>query len=222
MDKKKLSKEEFKQIYPDLYGTVSRYYPIGIARDDVSYKQYRGIKKLNKLIDHYIINNDNCYFLWDKKIIEKLKLKLNKKVLGATYGPVPSQAGLIELDTNSDLRYILYFYVSLLDNYFSIEVFEFEKKKRLYDDSYYWSPKSVIVSPVGKYKSIFVDVEKFLREEFAGYKFLPASFDYVIIENLWVTYNDIENNSVSNCLFSKMQKDSSTETLGDIHYGDLR
>lgn len=222
MDKKHLSGEEFKQIYPDLYDVVSQYYPIGITRNDVSYEQYGGIKKLYKLLDYYIINSNNYSSLWEGKIIEKLELKLNKKVLGATYGPVPSHSGLIELDINNDLRYILYFYVSLLDKYFSIEVFEFEKKKIFDDEKYYWITKSVTVSPEGKYKNIFVDVENFLYEEFVGYKFLPAYFDCVNIENLWVTYNDFENNSISNCLFSKIQKEPNTRILGDINYGDIK
>lgn len=222
MDKIKLSKEEFKKIFPDLYGTVSQYYPIGISRNDASYEQYGGIKKLYKLFDHYIINNNNYLSLWEKKIIKKLELKLNKKILGATYGAVPGQSGLIELVINDDFHCILYFYVSLLDKYFSIEIFEFERKKTLNDEKYYWTMKSVIVSPEGKYKNIFMDVENFLRKEFEGYKFLPAYFDYVIIENLWVTYKEPKNNSISDCLFSKKQKDSNTTILGDVHYGDIK
>jgi hypothetical protein len=223
-----ISESEMQLLHPEIFEDVIKFYPLSAESKNENFYNYQGIKDITSVINKNIVDETN-YSLWESKVSDELDTLLGKKVIGATYGNVPSVSGYINLNKSENLQIEtnLYFYISLLSKYYSVEIIEFDLEKYTREIPNYGILKvpginHVVVSPLGIYEKIFKNIELYLRREYSGYRFLPAIYDFIHLKNLYVIQNDITDNAISNAFFSKVAREVETPVFGDINYGDLK
>jgi hypothetical protein len=218
-----ITNNELKKTYPKLGKIINYYYPIGIKNEDPSYNEYIGILSLKGKIENNILNNEVFISKWDKDFFGELEKRINCKVVGATLGLVPNVGGFIELYQSEDLRYYhqLHFYVSLINNYFSIQFAKTDKYMVYSNGNIGWGIEELVVSPVdGYYKKLFLEIENYIRESFPNAKYLPYSIDRLKLNGLQVTYSILENCEIGRAFFHKFLPDLNEpkKIIGDINY----
>ncbi|MCO6175168.1 hypothetical protein NHF50_08915 [Flavobacterium sp. NRK F10] len=216
---------EIIDLYPKLFESLRKYYPFEITKDKKDYYNFNGLKLLNSIIETNIISEQQFHDKWVKGFLDKIHNSTNYKIIGATYGIVPNIGGRIILEENQDHTLELHFFVSLIENYYSIQIVKICEIQ--YYNSYLKIIKSgkglkeIYVSPPdNKYGELFNKIDNFICSELNGAKFLPFRFDLVRIENFQVFYKDtIDYSTISDCFFHKgFLYDKDCSIFGDIDY----
>lgn len=213
--------KELKKLYPNLANTLDFYYPIGIKQEDPIYNKYVGTQVLNSIIEENIVNNEIFVSRWEKDFLGELEKRINHKIIGATLGLVPNIGGLIELYESDDLRNLhqIHFYVSLLKNYYSIQIIKSYKYMKQENGDIGWGAEELIVSPVeGFYKELFLEIENYIKEKLPDSKFLPYSIDKLKLEGLQVNYSFLEDCEIGRGFFHKFFAYESIKISGDPDY----
>lgn len=216
---------DIKTKYPKLFETIKEYHPLEIKKNEEDYISFRGLKLLNNIIESNIISPKGFQDKWEKGFLDKLSDVINYNVIGATYGIVPNVGARIILEKNKDSSLELIFFVSLIKNYYSIQIV------KVCEIEYYndclkilkrgKGIKEIYVSPPNnQYGNLFNKIDDFISNQLKGAKFLPFRFDLIRIENFQVFYKDsVDYNTVSDAFFHKgFFFDSNCLIFGDIDY----
>lgn len=149
-------------------------------------------------------------------------------VIGATYGLVPNYGGKVLLEQSDDLRYSteLYFFVSLINNFYSIQIVYSDKystfKRDFLPDITGYGIKKIIVSPINEhFGDAFSQIDEMIKSKFDNSIFLPFRFDVTKLENFEVPYSPSLDfcTQISKAFFHKgIQLNEQTEIIGDIDY----
>ena len=217
---------DLRDNYPNVSYYLNQYYPIGISKNDKRYADYSGMKCLSDLIERNILNPENFNKTWQKGFLNELSNEISFDVTGATYGLAPNFGGKILLDESEDLSRSteLLFFVSLLTNYFSIQIVE-KNKFNVYEHNILgkktgWGIDRIFVSPVqNDYLEMFKKVESFIFNKLQDSKFLPFIFDKIRIKKFEVPYKEEKDCSVSSGFFNKgFSIKENSEIIGDVKY----
>lgn len=208
--------ENLKDKYSKIFFNLNKYYDF----DDTLDKNKTKI--MNSIIEERIINQQNYKIQWVECFLDKLSKLVNYEVVGATYGIGPSLGGKIII--NKEKKKELTFFVSLLSNYYSIQIVEIDKyyiTNEYFTNKESLGVKKIIVSPVEtEFGELFNTVDKFIRNEIKDSKFLPFKFDMIKIIDFKVNYKFINDYStVSDGFFNKgLALLKNTQIIGDINY----
>ncbi|UJH90454.1 hypothetical protein LZ575_16760 [Antarcticibacterium sp. 1MA-6-2] len=120
----------------------------------------------------------------------------------------------------------LHYYVSLLNNYFSIQLVEtgsmMHFPKKYVPNSFGTGTKKITVSPVpGPYQSLFLELENYLAANLTDGVFIPFIFDTLQLEGFQVAYKECVEDEcfISDAFFHKLfTTHFKTEIIGDIKY----
>lgn len=78
--------------------------------------------------------------------------------------------------------------------------------------------KSIVVSPVGERKNLFLNVENYIREYFTKAIFLPYSIDITRLKDLTVHYLDTKDCEIGQAFFHKFTPTNKPENIiGDVN-----
>lgn len=212
------NKKTLKENYPNVFFHLHRFY--------FNTPNKNGVDPLNEVIEKNILKREIYERNWEKGFLEKLSRKINHEVIGATYGLAPSLGGKIILkknDTNERIEELVFF-VSLLTNYYSIQIVEIDKfiiSNDYFSNKEAWGVKKIVVSPIPEENgNLFKVVENFISEEIQNAKILPFRFDTIKVKNFQVEYKYVKDySSISDGFFNKgliFHKD--TQVIGDIDY----
>ncbi len=220
-----IEREKLLKNFPEIYNQIEKYYGFDNNGKD-SARLFSDFPKLDNLIQKFIVDNETYMNFWENGFIKKLKEKVSsREIFATTAGFVPNLSGVIKLNTSLSKRYSteLHFYKSLINNYFSIEVLEIDNQKEI--NHSVLGKKNVIdvckitVSPVGEFKSLFLDVYELLNSEFDDSKFIPFYFDLMKVKGLNTIGDKNVNETVSQAFFRKYSKfDETRNVIGDINY----
>ena len=208
----------------DLYSRIKKFYPIGIQKIEGGlYDQYEGIKELNSLIIEFI--HDKVKFNEWKLFCEEIGKKLDRPVIGTTYGVGPSLScsfnlELSEYDTCTHIKSI-HFSVSLLGNFIQIYgkdrtcITAYDKNK------IYPSTNALTVSPIDDFNEPFHLIRGVLKDRYPNHKLVPYYIGQLSIEGLQVTYLDDNHCTINEALFDNLLNSTygSKFTRGDTQFG---
>lgn len=212
--------ENLKNEYPNVFLKLNKFYNFNNSNIKVK------LNLLNSIIEEKILNKENYKSSWEMSFLDKLSKTINYDVIGATYGLGPSLGGkiIINKDKDSKKTIELIFFISLLTNYYSIQIVNIDKyflKNEYFIKKEAWGVNKIIVSPLeddlGK---LFISVENFILSEIKDAKFLPFKFDMIKIKDFQVNYKFVKDySSVSDGFFSKgIVLHDNTEIIGYINY----
>lgn len=202
--------KELKQKYPELFRDINRYYPIQNLLDHKAVtKNYAGTKSLHSLIEKNITNQENFQLNWKGTILRNIEKEIGMKVLGATNGYVPNYGGIITLKDNSNYKIELHFYVSFINNYYTIFLAKTNNKSNLMIEKMGFKKEivmplveSITVSPDVEFSGIYMKVEKILNKNFYKAKFIPYEIGNYVFDGLIGINNDKnEKHTINNALF---------------------
>lgn len=219
----------------EIYDAIKSFYPLGIPRGEGGgvYFEYAGIKKLEQIVVENIHDENNFKNRW-ANYRNELAEKLEKEVIGKTYGQSPSFCSSVVLERNEigNCTHLkeLYFAVSLVGNFFSI--YGLDSTLILEDqESFkgYQVANMVTTSPFKECEKVFSTVENSIRERYPTYKMVPFAFGQQIIDGLQVRYSDAEVCSIHMALFNDFVQPRNNfkftqghvvdYTRGDDYYG---
>jgi|3_EtaG_2_1085321.scaffolds.fasta_scaffold23077_2 hypothetical protein len=220
----------------EIYESIKNYYPIGVPRGENGrgiFFEYAGVKKLEKLVMDNVHDEKNFNSRWTSYMHE-LEKKLNKEIIGTTYGQAPSFSSSVIVERNvmgncSHLKE-LHFSLSLVGNFFSIYGLDSTRILDEKDSSSGYRAANVITgSPYKEFKKDFLILENSIRERFPNHKMVPFAFGQQIIDGLRVRYSDAEVCSVHMAIFNDFVQPKNNlrftqgyvvgHTRGDIYYG---
>ncbi|WP_452219614.1 hypothetical protein [Lacinutrix salivirga] len=219
---------DLKQDYPNLHFYLNLYYPVGIKSSDDKYKSYIGQKNLSRNIKDKIENNEHLKLYWTNGFLKKISQEINYQTLDATYGLVPNYGGRIILNQSDNLRFSteLQFFVSLINNFYSIQII-YSDKYTSYEHDFSinttgYGINTIIVSPIKKkYGELFLKIENLIKEEFLDASFIPFRFNLTKLKDFEVPYEFSKDfqTSISKAFFHKGKLlHENTEIIGDIDY----
>ena len=203
-----------------IYDCIKKRYPIGIQRDESKmYSSYPGHQELISIIVENIHEESNFKTRWSDFILN-VKHKIQKEIIGTTYGQAPCFSSFIELEkqTTDNLTRIkeLYFFVSLVGPFYTI-VGQDRNELRI-DKKVYWTTNYLVVSPEKEFIEPFNLLAELIEEKFAGFRFVPFDICKQSIEGLEVHYVSPEKlNTIFHALFND-QIDISVRTIGNEYF----
>ena len=212
--------KELVKFYPDLASDLLNHYPIGIKNSSVLYRESVETQRLNNLISEKILD-DRYISDWKEGFCQKLAQKLNCKVFSSTPGISPSRSGYFFLDKNDSLAQncALHFYVSLINNYFYIEIVTRNKLVQGKDKfKNFLKSQTITVSPARDYGIKFKIVYDFIRTYFKNSKFIPFNFNNLKLDGLEVIHSNCSNCSIHQAFFAK----NTIYVDGMKVYGDVK
>ncbi|WP_336128461.1 hypothetical protein [Mesoflavibacter sp. CH_XMU1422-2] len=225
---KKINKNELFLTYPRLFTLLNSYYPLGIRAMNPDYNEYIGFKKLQKLILTSLKNSNSNKPKWANEFLEKVKKITNCEVIDTTYGNSPNYSGEIIIETSENCRYTtkMIFFVSFINNYYSIQIIKTDKLVNFESE---FSPNKtgigileIVVSPTEKRnKKLFINLDNLIRSEFKDAIFLPFKFDLIKLEEFETPLNiTIDFSSpISSGFFNKGNiLNEKTNIIGDVNY----
>ncbi|WP_316843888.1 hypothetical protein [Pedobacter psychrodurus] len=90
-----------------IYNAVTKFYPIGLRRDENSILfEYPGLKELENIVVDIIHKKNHFYQSW-LKFQDELSNKLNKASRGSTMGQAPSLSIDIFLEKTETERFVI-------------------------------------------------------------------------------------------------------------------
>lgn len=210
----------------ELYETIKKYYPIGIAQREGRgiYNEYPGIKELISIVIENVHDNNNYTERW-VNFTDAIGKDLDKEVIGTTYGQAPSFSASIILERNEvgDCLHSkeLHFSVSLLGKFFQIYGLDTTIILEKNDQGGYSAVNVVTVSPFEEFKESFEFVEKKIKNKYPTHRIVPFASGQTIINGLQVSYLDDEICSVNMAIFNHFLRDAYMPrfTRGDPYYG---
>ncbi len=223
-----MNRQGLLQKYPKLYQDLTEYYPI-VADKDVGEDYNPAIfDKLNRSIDLKI--GDRKYFqnFWSRGVLKKVEKETNYKVQDLTLGAVPNYGGMIRLSNPEHGKVAsiieIQFYVSLINNYISINILEMEESivvhPIMHQDIIEQNLLKLVVSPSPhKYNYVFERIENILDETFDNAKFLSYGLEKTVIDGLRIPHTYKANVTLGESLFSKkIPFNDGFEIIGDQDY----
>jgi hypothetical protein len=217
--------KELKKKAPRIYQILDSYYNVKYKRNDKEYWHQEGIKNVLSMIDKKIVDETYLKVHWQNTICKQIANDLNVEVKDATMGMVPNYGGIIELgEDENGLHVELHFYVSFLENVYSIQIvflrddMTIKRNEPYLDDFVTKGVERLVVSPhTGIYFNEYKTIEAIIESNFENAIFLPFSIEQIKIENLEVTYQDKKNSTVGEAFFHKaMPINFSSETIPNI------
>ena len=212
--------------FPEIHRHIKEYYPLGIKSSSLEYKNFSGIKKLEKLINTNIVNTDYYEKFWTNGFLKKISEITGYDASGATYGIVPNYGGKIIIKETEKYKIELQFYLSLIGNYYSVQIIKIDKKynSTIFNNIPKFGPKiiKIIVSPKeGYYSELFSEIELLIENQFSKSKFLPYYFDTKKLNGLDVfhEYSTDLCDPISKAFFNKgINTDENVEIIGNINH----
>jgi len=219
-----ITNNELQDKYPEVHYYINSYYPVGLRKDDEKYSSFFGIQQLDSQTKSQIADKVSYKRIWELGFISKLKSSLkSKEILSTTAGLVPSFSGVIKLKETETYKTELHFYKSLINNYYSIEILDINKRKKIIHpilgEKIIIGIDTITVSPEGEYKALFNRLLEFIENEFSDSKFVPYIFDTIKVEGLEIRHKLGKNCTISDALFQKYSSyDESINLIGDIRF----
>lgn len=210
--KNTISLGELLEKAPKIHDIINSYYHLSFKRKHDEYWTQQGVRNILDFIDNNIVNEDNLNENRDRKICSQIESKLNFKVKGATLGMVPNYGGIIELEKNTESMESveIHFYVSFLENVYSIQIVFLKGNMRIkrpqscLKDFITTGIEKLVVSPLeGIYYREYKIIESIIEANFENPIFLPYSVEKLRLNGLEVTYMDGENCLVGEAFFHK-------------------
>lgn len=207
--------EELRDIHPEAFQHIKKYYHVGSSLSDKDYHDRH--KAIHDLIHENVINNHNYEHRWKNGFCKQVSKSLGLPVSDSG-GLSPAWGGSVKLPKSTeDIGPTLHFYVSYLCNYYFICVNEGCQQ----DDLDQTLPNSITVSPHGAFKKEMEKVDQLIRDWFDHARFLPYIFDMIRIHSFQVPYLESTDCSVHEAFFYKYENSFSEKLRihGDIYYG---
>lgn len=219
---------ELKNSLPFLYSNIEEFYPIENKNHQMDINSCN-FKNLMDLIDLKITNKKNFKNYWINGILDQIQREIDGQVFDLTFGKIPNYGGMIRISDKIDERKSavveIQFYVSLIKNYFSIQIARIEElmefSKALQQELIHQKLISLIISPSNdEYNSLFVKIESVLKNTLESPIFLPHSLDTTVLDELVVPHTFKEYNNIGDTFFCKILPPNISYTLiGNINYG---
>jgi len=210
----------------EIYEIISEFYPIGIKRNSKNgiYYNYKGIKKIEKLIKENIHDKENFQNRW-VNFSEEIGKDLNKKNIGRTHGQAPSFSSSLIIDEKRLENCIhtkeLHYSISLIGKFYQIYGIDRTRILEENESKGYSSVNVITTSPYEEYKKSFEIVENKINDKYIDYRIIPFGFGQTIIKGLQVNYLDDENCSINMALFNQYLNEENIlkSRRGDRNYG---
>lgn len=208
--------------YIKIYELISKYYPIGIDRDELIYDDYQGTKDLKKIVDDFL-NNPKKLSQWDS-LINKIKaafpelgkIKERRQPFDVCY----SATLLVNRKVIDGFIYEeqLNCHISFLGNYFclygkdNIEV-NSNNTKIQFDPV-------ITISPINNYEKYFKELRNIVEQVFPTYEFLNHGRLAMNVNGLKIFENLLKRNQFSTVFQALFLPENITDyrTYGDIFY----
>jgi hypothetical protein len=211
-----------------IYEAITKYYPIGLRRDEQSILfAYPGIKALDKIVGDVIHKQDNFYKSW-LQFEKDLSNILNAKHQGTTMGQSPSLSSDFILESTETANHVIHkklcVNLSLAGKFYTIYGIDDSTFLQQQEGSYtlhYHATNAITVSPFKEFEQPFKEAQELLELRFPVYKFIPFAVHSFLINGLRVRYSDKEICSVYDALFNHNldRTDFMTPKRGDSRYG---
>lgn len=215
--------ETLREAYPKVCLYLNKFYSYNIKEKD--HIDYNRVDLLNEVIGKNILEREIYEKKWKVGFLDKLSKKINYEIIDATHGLVPNFGGRIILNkSENNSKKELLFFVSLITNYYSIQIINIDKyiiSNEYFTNKEAMGVKKIVVSPLEiENGSLFIEIEKFICSKIDNAKFLPFKFDTIKLEKFEVPYKYVKDfSTVSDAFFHKgltLHKD--TEIIGNIEY----
>ena len=208
--------------FPELHTIISKYYPIGIDRNDPRYEKYQGTVELKNLVaDH--LNDVTKRSQWDT-FIDAIKIAFpelsevreTRRSLDTCYSVV------ISINREEIDKFIyeqrLYCRLSFLGNYFCIYGLDYIQVNLNDDNKTHFEPV-LTISPIKNYEGYFNRTREIIEKLFPTYRFLNYLYLRIHIDELKITPNLIKGSPFSNVFQALFIPKNITDY---IIYGDMR
>ena len=211
------------QPYSQLYKAILKHYPLGHMRYSDYFNRFYGIKLLENYINQKVVNEGNLEKIWKKRIKVFIEKESGCNIDDAIFGFVPNYSGIISLkkEGNSSEFYQLQFFISFIDNFFTIHIKNIQKDitgKR--NPGYGYFVKEMVVSPVDYFfGDLFCKVQSAINKTIENAKFIPFSLYSKPIEGLSVLFSDEPNYPLGGAFFNiDIPSTNPIKVIGDIDY----
>ena len=160
-------------------------------------------KDLHAVILEKIANPNNYKKYWTDGVLKTISNSIGHQVYGRTVGFVPNYGGSIEFltDLGNDKKAItqIHFYVSLLNDVYTIQINEIEEQIQKIEMLDKFMPvqklKEIWVSPSNhRYADLFLKIESILEETLHKPIFLPYSVQKMELNGIQIP--NVHNNTV--------------------------
>lgn len=213
-----MNQRELKLKYPSFFSIIEEYY----GTDE----------KPRKVLEDLILNRlgdaKNFRKMWTNGILKAIGREIGCPTQDLTFGFIPNYGGMTEFseDLGNGKRTVtqIQFYVSLLNNVFTIQITEIEEVIRYNQFLKLETPnqklKEIWVSPDHpKYNEIFLKIESFLNRNLVDSIYLPYVIQQVGLDEITMPHTNNEDNKVEDAFFRKvLPLNKDYKVLGNIDY----
>ncbi len=183
MKKEKKDIDSLIVKFPKLYRILNEYYGLD------SIAKY----SIEELILDRIGNSENYKVYWKDGVLKNIGSEIGCNVQGITFGFIPNYGGQVqfsnEIDSNRKDITQIQFYVSLLDNVYTIQILEIEESKEFNPMMKLTLPKQTLkeiwVSPENhRHKDLFLKIQSSLEAITENPIFLPYSIQEIELKGV--------------------------------------
>lgn len=195
-------------LYKVIADTIINTYPEGLMPDEPEYHQYEGIKRFDELVGDNIIHKTGTIARAWRQVLQHIARELPGEIRGTTYGPKPGLSADLILEKYQDEVLIrikrVAFAVSLIGPLYTVcgvdETFICEKG----EPGMYHAINRVTASPFKEFEHPFNFIQRAIKAECSGYKFVPFEVAMKFVKNLHTTSYTGEQCTVYNALFNHL------------------
>lgn len=198
-----MSKRNLVQQYPKLFSIIERYYD----EDTCPTKQ------LDQLIKDSLGNIEQYNKKWIDGVLKDLSLEVGFEAESLTFGYIPNYGGMFEQREKMGDGEVavtqIQFYVSLLDNVYTVQVLELVENRVLNPflkrEVAQQTLNRLWVSPDHlQTRDLFKKVEAFLETAFGKPIFLPYRIRRTNLIGYKMPHTSNENNKIGNAFFQQV------------------